>query len=237
METKTTGQIICEHRKKMGFTQRSLAEKLNVTDKAVSKWERDVARPDINTIPKLAELIDVPVETLLDIPLRPKEETASACNEELPPTGGSEMETQMPAASDCAFYKERVRQLLKKGLIGFLAGAIFVLITSIWDHSSFSLPMALSVGLFSAGALYGWELLTRITMGLVVVGSFPVMFIVSLVKFVGAFMIGWFVYPVVLLYNLARAEEKGTKKRTVYMGLFITLTALIVIFVLWTMSM
>lgn len=39
---------------------------MNVTDKAVSKWERNISCPDINSIPKLAEILDVSVEELLN---------------------------------------------------------------------------------------------------------------------------------------------------------------------------
>ena len=47
------------------MTQNELAEKMNVTDKAVSKWERDLSCPDINTISKLADVLEVSVEELL----------------------------------------------------------------------------------------------------------------------------------------------------------------------------
>ena len=47
------------------MTQSQLAEKMNVTDKAVSKWERDLSCPDINTISKLADVLGVSVEELL----------------------------------------------------------------------------------------------------------------------------------------------------------------------------
>ena len=39
---------------------------MNVTDKAVSKWERDLSCPDVNTISRLAEVLDVSVEELLN---------------------------------------------------------------------------------------------------------------------------------------------------------------------------
>ena len=55
----------CFFRKQKGMTQNELAEKMNVTDKAVSKWERDLSCPDINTISKLADILDVSVEELL----------------------------------------------------------------------------------------------------------------------------------------------------------------------------
>ena len=54
---KTMGTIISEARKEKNLTQADLATAMNVTDKAVSKWERDIACPDINSIPKLAEIL------------------------------------------------------------------------------------------------------------------------------------------------------------------------------------
>ena len=52
---KSIGETIANLRKQKGMTQSELAEKMNVTDKAVSKWERDLSCPDINTISKLAD--------------------------------------------------------------------------------------------------------------------------------------------------------------------------------------
>ena len=64
---KTLGTMIAELRKEHGMTQLELAEKMGVTDKAVSKWERDLSCPDINSIPTLAEILDVSVEDLMQI--------------------------------------------------------------------------------------------------------------------------------------------------------------------------
>ena len=63
---KSIGETISSLRKKKGLTQNELAEKMNVTDKAVSKWERDLSCPDVNTISRLAEVLDVSVEELLN---------------------------------------------------------------------------------------------------------------------------------------------------------------------------
>ena len=62
---KSIGETIASLRKQTRMTQNELAEKMNVTDKAVSKWERDLSCPDINTISKLADILDVSVEELL----------------------------------------------------------------------------------------------------------------------------------------------------------------------------
>lgn len=62
---KALGALIAENRKRMGMTQLELAEKLGVTDKAVSKWERNLSCPDISTLPLLAETLGLTVEELL----------------------------------------------------------------------------------------------------------------------------------------------------------------------------
>ena len=64
---KTMGETIAELRKAKGMTQKDLADQMNVTDKAVSKWERDLSCPDINSIPKLAEVLGVSVEELMHV--------------------------------------------------------------------------------------------------------------------------------------------------------------------------
>lgn len=62
---KSIGETIAYLRKEKKMTQSELAEKMNVTDKAVSKWERDLSCPDVNTISKLADVLGVSVEELL----------------------------------------------------------------------------------------------------------------------------------------------------------------------------
>ncbi|WP_025985832.1 helix-turn-helix domain-containing protein [Streptococcus mutans] len=55
------------------MTQLELAEKMRVTDKAVSKWERDLSFPGINSIPKLAEIFEVSVDDLMQVKTNTKE--------------------------------------------------------------------------------------------------------------------------------------------------------------------
>lgn len=66
MANKSMGEIISTLRREKGMTQKELADMLNITDKAVSKWERDIACPDTQTIPKLAEILGVSIEELLN---------------------------------------------------------------------------------------------------------------------------------------------------------------------------
>lgn len=72
----TMGEIISARRKELGMTQKELAAKLNVTDKAVSKWERGLAFPDISSIPQLAEVLEISVAELMDAQSEEKTEEA-----------------------------------------------------------------------------------------------------------------------------------------------------------------
>ena len=65
MQQQTLGAMIASLRKERQMTQLELAEQLGVTDKAVSKWERNLSCPDIAAIPKLADILGISVEELL----------------------------------------------------------------------------------------------------------------------------------------------------------------------------
>lgn len=61
----TLGKRIAQYRKEKGLTQEALAQAMNVSAQAVSKWENDQTCPDIGLLPKLAELLGVSVDELL----------------------------------------------------------------------------------------------------------------------------------------------------------------------------
>lgn len=65
---KQIGINIASYRKRNRMTQAGLAEKLNYSDKAVSKWERGESAPDVATLVQLAELFDITVNELLEDP-------------------------------------------------------------------------------------------------------------------------------------------------------------------------
>ena len=65
MRNKSMAEVISSRRKELGMTQKELAEKLNITDKAVSKWERGIACPDTAAIPKLAQILGISIEELM----------------------------------------------------------------------------------------------------------------------------------------------------------------------------
>lgn len=66
MEHHKIGNFIAELRKEKHLTQQELGDKLFVTDKAVSKWERGLSLPDITLLKKLAEILDTEIVDILD---------------------------------------------------------------------------------------------------------------------------------------------------------------------------
>jgi len=65
MAENTIGQFIAALRKANGLTQQDVADRLNVSNKAVSRWERDECAPDLSVIPALAEMFGVTCDELL----------------------------------------------------------------------------------------------------------------------------------------------------------------------------
>ncbi len=65
MDQIKIGRFIAERRKIVSLTQMQLAEKLGITDKAISKWERGVAMPDTSIMLKLCDILGINVNELL----------------------------------------------------------------------------------------------------------------------------------------------------------------------------
>lgn len=65
MDTKSFGAFVSSKRKERGLTQAELANKLQITDKAVSRWERGIGFPDIGMLEPLSDALGVSVVELL----------------------------------------------------------------------------------------------------------------------------------------------------------------------------
>ena len=65
MNKETFGQRFQRLRKQKGLTQEQIAEKVNISPQAVSKWENDLTAPDINILLELSEILGVTVDILL----------------------------------------------------------------------------------------------------------------------------------------------------------------------------
>lgn len=64
MDLKKIGKFIAENRKKVGLSQESLAEKLDVSNRSVSKWERGICLPETAKMPELCRLFDITINDL-----------------------------------------------------------------------------------------------------------------------------------------------------------------------------
>lgn len=75
MDAEKLGKFIAACRKEKGMKQAELAVKINVTDKAVSRWERGIGFPDINTLEPLADALGVSILELMKAERFPTEQT------------------------------------------------------------------------------------------------------------------------------------------------------------------
>ena len=65
MDNKKTGALIAARRQELGLTQRELAERLNVSDRTVSKWERGAGFPDVSLLEPLADALELSILELI----------------------------------------------------------------------------------------------------------------------------------------------------------------------------
>lgn len=65
MEYNKIGNLICKLRKEKGYTQKQLADKMHLSDRTISKWERGVGLPDISLLSELANFLEINVEEIL----------------------------------------------------------------------------------------------------------------------------------------------------------------------------
>ena len=114
------GSNIAAYRKQAGLTQAGLAEKLNYSDKAVSKWERGESMPDVTTLVQLAEQFEI---TVNDLVVDPNELPGNPCN----------LEHAMTQVSERALKRKADKGIilsLSSTLVWFVALFIFVVVSS-----------------------------------------------------------------------------------------------------------
>lgn len=139
MEKKTMGAFLAALRKANGMTQMDLAERLNVSDKTVSRWERDDGAPDLSLIPVIAEIFDITCDELLRGQRRSPEEREAGPTD-LMPRGEKQRQRLLKAtlsqnriqtyaaitASVIGWIVALICNLVfLRGILGFLCGMIF----------------------------------------------------------------------------------------------------------------
>ena len=159
------GVNIALQRKRLGMTQLELADKLNYSDKAVSKWERGESVPDVLTLVQLADLFEIPVNQLLEDP------------NALPGNPGK-LEKAMTQVSEKALKRKANKNVilgLSSTLVWFVALLVFVFISSFdlpdsWIAFFYAVPVNAIVllSLRSAWRDYRWN---RILVSIIVWGT------------------------------------------------------------------
>lgn len=151
---KLIGSNIAAYRKKAGLTQAGLAEKLNYSDKAVSKWERGESIPDVLTLVHLAELYQITVNDLMTDPDALPEETGT-------------VQRVMEKAVEKTLKRKADKRIilnLSSLLVWFVALLIFVVVSSLdvpksWIAFFFAIPAdaIVRLTLLSAWKDYRWN--------------------------------------------------------------------------------
>ena len=129
------GQNIAAHRKRFGLTQLALAQKLNYSDKAISKWERGESLPDVTTLAAIAEQFEISISELLSDP------------DALPENTGA-VQKAMGRVVEKTLKRKANRNIilgLSSLLVWFLALLTFVVLVSIplpysWLSFLFAIP-------------------------------------------------------------------------------------------------
>lgn len=121
MEKKSIGSFIAALRKASGLTQRELAERLNVSDKAVSRWEREESLPDLSLIPAIAEIFGVTADELLRGERRKEGESL--------PRAGEKSEKQLKNLINRSLLRFNNRSIIAAGVT--LAGLIAAMVANV----------------------------------------------------------------------------------------------------------
>ena len=123
MEKKTIGGFIAALRKANGMTQKELAEQLHVSDKTVSRWERDDGAPDLAVVPVLAEIFGVTCDELLRGERKPPAARAETADpSEIAPK--AEKQRQRLLKLTLSHYKNRTCIAMGVSVTGVIAALI-----------------------------------------------------------------------------------------------------------------
>lgn len=170
------GANIAFYRKQAGLTQAGLAERLNYTDKAVSKWERGESVPDVLTMMQLAAQFEITVNDLLgDVNALPENPTT--------------LERAMSQVSEKALKRKANKNIilgLSTTLVWFVALFFFVVLSSLdigysWVPFVYGIPVTAIVllSLRSAWHDFRWN---KVLISLIVWGSLASIY-VSIIAF------------------------------------------------------
>ena len=183
MNQAKIGKFIAECRKSKNLTQSLLAERLGITDKAVSKWERGLAMPDVSIMIELCDILEISVNELLK-----GEKTCM----------NDEKQNDEQLLLDMAKELERKNKIIWSSMWAIMAVSITALIAGIFI-SAFLIPQGV------------WQLIA--ILGICVVFLIPCLYAVKLEVSVGAYKCKNCGYEIVPTYKEAMmAMHRGTTR-------------------------
>ena len=217
------GKLIQTRRKELGLTQKDLAEKLNITDKAVSKWERDIACPDTATIPKLAEMLGVRTDELLMAKMTEKEE------QQLEPQALDEETYCEDLAIKEYHFNELLKTLIFSGVSFLVAFGLFgLLLREVNPSDKYAFLMGIFPGLYFFGFPSGWSITKKIFGGWTVIG--PLWIAVFFVRVSITLVIGIVALPVNIIVHFIKCYSFPKSVRAGYANLNRRIVKLFIIF-------
>ena len=191
------GLNIARMRRERGLTQAELAERINYSDKAVSKWERAESTPDVLTLITLAEVLGTDMNTLTGLPAASQPEPVPAAVEEIPAAPEKPVKKRYTA-------DKGVIQKLSSILVWVVALFLYMVldefgIKNLWLLFVVAVPANAIVllSLRSAWKLYGWN---RILISVIMWGFLLVIYLLLLLT---AKVNVWKILPMGLLGQAA----------------------------------
>ena len=122
MDNKKFGEFIAQLRKEKRLTQKELADRLFISDKAVSKWERGLSMPNVSMLIPMAEILGVTVTELLR---GERLEAESALNRD-------EVEKLVTRSMDMSLREEKARRKLRKRWTGIYGATLCIVVIELF---------------------------------------------------------------------------------------------------------
>lgn len=146
MDLEKIGKFIAKKRQENNFTQESLAEKLEISNRAISKWERGICLPDANNLAKLCKLFNLSYNELLS-------------GEELKKTNYEEKAEKLLAEFSQIETAQNKKFFLYENVIGYMATIPFLILCFIAGYAEMPtwtriILIALGIVMVMIGAIF-----------------------------------------------------------------------------------
>ena len=239
MKNYTHGQLIKQYREAEGLTQEELAEIIDVSNLKLAHWEENQTVPNPRMVARLTGA------------LRLSDKDAQALNNAIAVARANEEETRAEVQkiineqneeTKRLYHKKKALFLLWSGIGSFVVSFILLSILGAYQDKEWYFPIL--IGFTVAGIPFGWSILSdkSDTYYKDPYSPYPevqdtdliIKLVVTVLKFIIAYIIGVIIFPIALLYHAYKAGRKGTLYKKI-MGLFLVLVVIfigIIVFVI-----